>query len=394
VRHRNSHLSRTRTGRWLTRRPWVGTAVVLVACFGLLSWLGYGTIHSAALAHSHDPELRNGGRSITSANSLAATPTPPADPSSTPSAARSSAVPAATRTLPASSAGCSAAVNTPDGPDPSGGCWPGPDNTGPTGCASYTVMTGDTEITTAGTVIDCAKVTGSFDVYASNVTIENSFITSSNWWGVNLRDPYTNLQLLHDTIMGVVGQGPDNGGEDYGISDDSSGSITAAYNNISEFGEGLSFGQGTIEDNYIHDLQQYTPLCGSSPCGYFAHTNAWISDGGNTGPMLAEHNTFYNWMDANQGGSGSVSMFSDGGAVTDQTVTDNLIAGGGYCVYPGGGSTSSGVVITDNYFSTVFFGGCGSFGPDATSYWHTGSGNEWSGNVWADGPDVGQPVSP
>jgi hypothetical protein len=253
----------------------------------------------------------------------------------------------------------------------------------PTGAgSSYT-----TNITTDGAVISGVDMTGAFDVFADNVTIKNCRITTKNWWGINQRSGHSGLKVVNCTIAGVPGRGLDNGGETYGISN-SGGAMEAAHNDISGFAEGISSGTGYFHDNYIHDLQSYVPQGSSQP----AHTNALISSGGSG--LRVMHNTLLNWMPPTAGGSGSLGLFNDGDAVTNVTVSGNWIAGGGYCVYPGGGSSSSNVVITGNYFSTQFFGGCGYYGADATTYWHTGGGNIWQGNVWANGRHAGRPVAP
>src|SRR5262245_13386010 len=51
----------------------------------------------------------------------------------------------------------------------------------PTGIGDSTV----TEVRQSGTVIKDVDLTGSIDVYANNVTIEDSRINSLNWWGIN-----------------------------------------------------------------------------------------------------------------------------------------------------------------------------------------------------------------
>ena len=76
---------------------------------------------------------------------------------------------------------------------------------------------------------------------------------------------------------------------------------------------------------------------------------------------------------------------------TNCTVTGNLLAGGDYPLYLGG-SASTGIVVTDNVVSTVYFPTGGYYGPVYTSsppVWGS-SGNVWSGNTWLDGPNAGQ----
>jgi hypothetical protein len=280
------------------------------------------------------------------------------------------------------------------GSDPHLCGFPDATNTGPTGCLSYQNMSGNTEITADNTVISCVRLSGSFDVYANNVTIENSIITSENWWGINLRSGYGNLRVLHDTITGVAGQGLDNGGEDYAVSNSSAGQIEIGWSNISDFGDALSLGNGDVHDNYVHGLQSFIPLCGNGPCSYYEHTDDLISDGGDGAGLTVRHNTMFNQMTPQQGASAAIGLFADSGPVSNTTVDDNLIAGGAYALYPGGGSSSSNIVITGNHFSTIYWPGSGYYGADATSYWHSGGGNVWSGNIWDDGPHAGQAVQP
>lgn len=253
----------------------------------------------------------------------------------------------------------------------------------PTGDGSSTV----TEVFTNGTVINDVNLTGSIDVWADNVTIENSRINANSWWGINLRAGFTNLKVIHCTIVGQVGKGPDNGGEDYGVSS-SGGTVEVGWSDISETGEGISLGAGNIHDNYVHDLQSFIP----QGVTYYEHMDALISDGGSG--LMVKHNTMLDQATPQKGASASIGLFDDAGPVTNTTVIDNFIAGGAYALYPGGGSTSSGIVITDNVFAVRYWPNSGYYGPDATSYWHTGSGNVWSGNIWGRGPKYGQTVNP
>ena len=254
---------------------------------------------------------------------------------------------------------------------------------GPSGDGISTV----TNITKDGTVIDGVDLTGSIDVWANNVTIENSRINADSWWGINLRAGYQNLKILHCTIVGLPGKGPDNGAEDYGVSS-SGGYVEVGWSDISKVGEGISMGTGYVHDNYVHDLQSFIPAGASS----YEHLDDLISDGGSG--LVIEHNTMLDQFSPQQGASASVGLFDDSQAVTNTTVSDNFMAGGAFALYPGGGSSSQGISVTNNVFSTLYWSGSGYYGPDATEYWHGGSGNTWTGNTWADGPAAGQAVNP
>jgi hypothetical protein len=251
----------------------------------------------------------------------------------------------------------------------------------PTGYGDSTV----TEIHKSGSVLNGIELTGSIDVWANNVTIENSVIYARSWWGINLRHGYHGLRVLHCTIIGLPGQGPDNGAEDYGVS--SSGSyIEVGWSNLSGFGDAISLGIGYVHDNYVHDLRWFIPAGSSS----YNHDDAFISDGANN--LVIKHNTFLNQVPPEKGASGSVGLFHDAGFIANTTVIDNYIGGGSYSIYPGGGSSSSNVHIIDNVFSTRYWPNGGFYGPVASKYWHFGRGNAWSNNRWADGPKAGQLV--
>jgi hypothetical protein len=275
--------------------------------------------------------------------------------------------------------------------------WPDCANTGvPAGKALRAMKSPDptgegdsyvTEITKSGTVINGVNLTGSFDVWANNVTIENSRITTRNWWGINLRRGFRGLKVLHDTIIGVPRRGIDNGGEDYGVS--SSGEdVEIGWTNISEVGEGISMDSGDIHDSYVYDLQAFVPQ-GSS--GY-EHTDDVISDGGSG--LTIKHNTLLNQLPADRGASASIGLYADDGAPSDDVVEDNFLAGGAYAIYPGGPSGSHGIVVEDNAFSTIYWRGSGIYGPVSRSYWHSGRGNRWAGNVFVTGSKPGREVKP
>ncbi len=242
-----------------------------------------------------------------------------------------------------------------------------------------------TEITANGTVINGVNLTGSFDVWANNVTIENSRITTTNWWGINLRHGYTGLRVLHDTIIGVPGKGIDNGGEDYGVSS-SGGTIEVAWTNISEVGEGLSMDRGYILDNYVHNLQAFVPQGGSG----YEHTDDVISDGGSG--LTIKHNTLLNQLPADRGASASIGLYADSGPPSDDVVEDNFLAGGAYVIYPGGPSGTHRILVEDNAFSTMYWRRSGIYGPVSADYWRWGAGNVWSGNFFVSGSKRGRQV--
>ena len=119
----------------------------------------------------------------------------------------------------------------------------------------------------------------------------------------------------------------------------------------------------------------------------YNHDNAIISDGGDG--LKITHNTLLDQVAASKGASSSIGLYEDSGAVTNVTISNNFIAGGAYALYPGG-TKSKKVVVKSNAFSTMFWRNSGIYGPVAKPYWHTGFGNVWSGNTWADGQKPGR----
>ena len=141
----------------------------------------------------------------------------------------------------------------------------------------------------------------------------------------------------------------------------------------------MSIGNGLIQGNYIHGLTQ----CGSE------HNDGIGVNSGSTS-LVIDHNTVLDPLDQ----TCAICLFSDFGQVRNVTIENNLLAGGDYALYGGlsgneGASSTPGVRITGNVFSTVYYRGGGTFGPVA----HVWAGDVWSGNTWVDGPDAGQAVA-
>ncbi|MQY14380.1 hypothetical protein SRB5_45460 [Streptomyces sp. RB5] len=271
-------------------------------------------------------------------------------------------------------------------PTPAACDFPDASNTGPR-TALKQQRTGDATIRENGAVIKGWDITGSLDIYANDVTVIDSRITSTNWWGINLRPGYKGLRILHTEITAVAGKGPDNGGVDYAVSNMGGSSIEVGWCDVSVFGDALSMGQGNLHDNYVHDIVPFVNLGGE-----WQHTNTVISGGSGAGKLTIRHNTLLNPTPIDKGASASVGLFADTGPVSNTTVHDNYIAGGAYALYAGG-EGSSGIEVTDNVFATTYHPKGGYYG--VVAYWNpSGPGNVWRGNRMSDGkPAKPQPPS-
>lgn len=264
-----------------------------------------------------------------------------------------------------------------------GSSFPDSNNTGPSGCGFYTQYTGTLNVATDGTVLNCIELVGTLTINANNVTVQNAILKGTSWWGIrlgNTDNTISNFKLLHSRLYTDPGLGPDNGGYDYAISQESTGYMEIAYNDISGYKDGVTTSNSWIHDNYIHNLSQFDG----------AHTqDIYVY----TGPsqVKIEHNTLINDSPQSQA-TAAVYVAPDDGHQNDRVITNNFLAGGAYTIY-GGDSTATNIVVTDNKFSTQIWPDSGYFGW-AAYWWPSNTGNVWSGNTWADGPNVGKPVDP
>ncbi len=101
--------------------------------------------------------------------------------------------------------------------------------------------------------------------------------------------------------------------------------------------------------------------------------------GGGAGPLIVNHNTMLN----PNGQTAVVFASVDFGDQTTLTITNNLMAGGGYTIYGGtsgsGGKVVGPVTVTGNRFSRKYYPESGYYG--VASYFEN-SVTTWSGNIW------------
>jgi hypothetical protein len=241
--------------------------------------------------------------------------------------------------------------------------WPNAQNTGAKG--TLEPISGRT-ITADGTTLENVMVNGQLTIKADNVTLRNVHVKTDSYYGVLTYG--RNLLIEDSTLEGKVGTTA-------GLAAYEQGSFVARRLNVFNSEDGVRLADNSkLFDSYIHDL------VGTSGAHYDSVTADMY-----TGWEIV-HNTILNqhsWTAAVWVGDPRYDPSSG-------LLKNNFLAGGGYVIY-GGPGTSPGIHVVDNVFSTRYFPRGGYWGP--VTYWEP-AGNTWSGNTWADGPNAGKPVSP
>lgn len=250
----------------------------------------------------------------------------------------------------------------------SSGATPDASNTGvPAGTALS--ASGSITVTTAGTVIADKLVTGCITVKASNVTIKDTKVVGGNGCGALIDTGDTSTGVYTGIMVEDVELDGQNSGVQRGIAYQG---FTCLRCNIHGVMQGVVMNKDiTVQDSYIHDPNYSTST----------HKEAILSNGG-SGFVIKHNNLDYNQSSTV---SAALSLFGDFSPISNVSITGNLLNGGGYCLYAGSVAgkaypVASNVVVTNNTFGQARNGRCGSYG--AAIDWASGSGDEWSGNVW------------
>jgi hypothetical protein len=287
-------------------------------------------------------------------------------------------------------------TNVPDGPDPWGGCWPGPSNTGPTG--TLTAYTGSCTLSTNNVTIDSKIINCDLDVRATGIVISNSEMHGqiTHTEADTDRGTVKNVITVTDTYIdgGLVPQSTSDG---RGIEDRNFTAIRVEFDR----GRSSSFCQYycLIKDSYAHGQD-------TDETGVAHESGIRIGSGTTTHAQELLHNSI-----SCQGGdvlpdggcSAAISGYGDFDVIQNNYVYRNLIMSSswpgdpvgsvGFCAY--GGSSGSkpfphgaNNAFTENVFQRGNSGKCGVFGP--TSSFEAGvNGNTFTGNTWDDGSTPG-----
>jgi hypothetical protein len=225
------------------------------------------------------------------------------------------------------------------------------------------------QVTRAGAVLTGLSFACTVNVKASRVTITRDRITTSGQssFGVSLR--HVRNVTVSDTT--ITGRNATRGRIMAGIKDiygDSTGT-RILRDNIAWTSTGVQIEAGLIEGNYIH----------SPGYRHGDHINGVTSDGGRR-LLRIIHNTIL--IDRAQ--TDAIGLFEDFGRQAHRVIYGNLLAGGSYAIYGGqnsGGPAASGIRITRNRISRIYFARGGYWGA-VTAFNPAGRGNVWARNVW------------
>jgi outer membrane biosynthesis protein TonB len=249
---------------------------------------------------------------------------------------------------------------------PSACGYPDATNTGVPAGTKLTAQTGATSVTKAGTTIKDLAVTGEILVEANNTTLEDDEVAAGA--GSGNRGIYIAPGVTGTVIDHVTCHGSGKGTQYCIFNKDSSTKIEASY--LYNCGECLN-GPGTITNSFfdvtaVISGEHYEDI-------YY---------GGGEGPLIVNHDTMLN----PQGQTATIFASTDFGNQTTLTITNNLLAGGGYTLYGGTSCTTGGcgsvvgpVTVTGNRFSRKYYPESGYYG--VASYFDSAV-TTWSGNIW------------
>jgi hypothetical protein len=283
---------------------------------------------------------------------------------------------------------------TPDVAIPSAGSrtWPDSCSTGAAdSLGALTDVAGDITLDQDGQVYSNHRVDGSITVLACDVTISNVEVdagvpytgnSTPDVFPIWLKQP-PNCTVTLDHVSVITKPAP-NVYVTEAIRVAYGGAVTITSSKLIGTQLGMTVGPGLVKDNYA--------VLGSTLRG--DHNEIVLEDG--TQGLTIEHNTFLN---PNLQTS-ALSLFTEDGSNENLTISDNLLAGGGYTCYCGDGQTDNAgnparavnVSFTDNVFWRLYYPDAGYYG--AGRAYNSAGGGQWTNNLYmnADGTLPGQAV--
>lgn len=312
---------------------------------------------------------------------------------------------------PTPSGNCVGAANTPGGPDPWGGCWPGPHNTGyPHGLpgdtrtpVTLTPYDGPTTIRSCGVVIDSKVVNSTLVIEAGNgttspstpcVTIRNSLVKGVIFAEKTSYGP----TVIEDTEVAPT---------DLPFWENIGRSNFFATRVDSHGGQGVIKCElnCVAKDSWVHGME----LGGSY------HYNAFGGNGTNRFTIDHNYASCGDWSAVSgptddAGCSAVIGFYGDYDPIQNISITRNFLAStfsntgqsihrqAGYCLNPGyypgkPYPDTANLTVTDNLFARGSTNKCGVFGPSNSLHARgVPNGSIWERNRYADGAAISRPT--
>jgi Right handed beta helix region len=197
-------------------------------------------------------------------------------------------------------------------------------------------------------------------VSSTNVVIRNVRISLSNSesFAVIVR---AGASVTIDHVQ-IAGLDQSNQSVEYAVLSQTDQKVTISHSNFFNCADCVQGENITMTSSYIHDM--------ANPPG--AHVDGFQCN--SSCGVTVTGNTIFNQY----GQTSAIALFADFGTPRNSTISGNLLAGGGYTIY-GGTNSATGIVISNNRFSTLYSKNCGQYGV-ADDF--SKSGNTWSGNIW------------
>ncbi|HEX3589689.1 MAG TPA: hypothetical protein VHV74_08650 [Pseudonocardiaceae bacterium] len=275
-------------------------------------------------------------------------------------------------------AGSSGGAAPPAGLPPMASSWPAATNTGAGG--NLTTVSGDIVLSKNGQVYQNMRVKGTIAITACNVTLRNVEVDSGepytgdstpDLFAIWLQESAT-CGVTLDHVTTLTASAP-NVYVTTSVRVARGGAVTITNSKLLGAQLGiLGMSAGTIRGNYIE--------LGRNMRG--DHNDSIQGDGASN--LVIDHNTLLNPNDQ----TSALALYTEYGNNDDVTVSNNLLAGGGYTCYCGDGATQNDgtparanrVSIVNNVFWQKYYPDAGHFG--AARAFNPAGGGRWANNVF------------
>lgn len=263
-------------------------------------------------------------------------------------------------------------------PSPGACGYPDPayNNVGSTTPCSSLPSSGSVTVSTSGQTVQNLDIAGTLDISADNVTVKNVCVLANGGDNYDTGpSAAVSMEGNNDTIENSTFGGANDTTQAIQQAIASSGSNDVASSDIIHNCSECIHTSLTVNDSYV----AITDATVTGSYGEDHYEDWYFSDD----TISANHDTLLNKHDQ------TAVIFGGSGAKADNhiTLTNSLLGGGGYMLYPYGNSSSVGsgtMNISNNRFTRAYYPNGGFYGVDAYIYCGANAQQIWSNNVWDD----------